>query len=402
MKNEISGKKRLVLTFVIFSLFIALAFSAAMGKPPKQKDDDWNILTNPPHMFSIPEGNVGIGTTTPSEKLEVIGNISATSYYGDGSSLTGVVGTESDPVFIASAANGITLEDIGYWNTAYGWGDHSLVGYLTGETDPIYSSAPVSEITSGDISNWNTAFGWGDHASAGYDTTPDSWTGTGNVYTTSSNVGIGTTDPNAKFDVEDGAVLFSGTTGAVPVSGSGRRLMWIPQYGAFRAGQVSGNQWDSENMGSYSIALGKDVTSSGFSSMAMGLETIASNASSTAMGQRTTASGIASTAMGMKTEASGYDSTAIGHSIKVDGDFSVGIGLSNTPYTVSDRNVLSIMGGIVGIGTTNPSSHLEVDGIIHSSRVGFKFPDGTFQSTAFTGEGNTLDQAYDQGGLGAG
>lgn len=39
--------------------------------------------------------------------------------------------TESDPVFIASPAGGITSENIGLWDEAYGWGDHSTGGYLT-------------------------------------------------------------------------------------------------------------------------------------------------------------------------------------------------------------------------------------------------------------------------------
>jgi hypothetical protein len=62
-------------------------------------------------------------------------------------------------------------------------------------------------------------------------------------------------------------------------------------------------------------------------------------------------------------------------------------------------------GGNVGIGTETPDSPLEVDGIIHSSNGGFQFPDGTIQTTASTGGGalgNTLDQAYDEGGSGAG
>lgn len=43
--------------------------------------------------------------------------------------------------------------------------------------------------------------------------------------------------------------------------------------------------------------------------------------------------------------------------------------------------------GQVGIGTTNPSERLQVVGTIYSSSGGFKFPDGTIQTTAATGGG---------------
>jgi hypothetical protein len=39
--------------------------------------------------------------------------------------------TESDPVFSASAASEITTEQIGFWDEAYGWGNHATAGYLT-------------------------------------------------------------------------------------------------------------------------------------------------------------------------------------------------------------------------------------------------------------------------------
>ena len=37
--------------------------------------------------------------------------------------------TETDPVFAASAAGGITGTNIANWNTAYNWGDHGSAGY---------------------------------------------------------------------------------------------------------------------------------------------------------------------------------------------------------------------------------------------------------------------------------
>ncbi len=40
--------------------------------------------------------------------------------------------------------------------------------------------------------------------------------------------------------------------------------------------------------------------------------------------------------------------------------------------------------GSVGIGTTAPEAKLQVAGIVHSSQGGFKFPDGTIQTTAAT------------------
>ncbi|MFC1617010.1 hypothetical protein ACFL2K_02205, partial [Candidatus Margulisiibacteriota bacterium] len=51
------------------------------------------------------------------------------------------------------------------WNTAYGWGDHSGAGYLD-------DSVTV---------NWNTAYGWGDHSVANYVAEADAVTGNWNT-----------------------------------------------------------------------------------------------------------------------------------------------------------------------------------------------------------------------------
>ena len=56
--------------------------------------------------------------------------------------------------------------------------------------------------------------------------------------------------------------------------------------------------------------------------------------------------------------------------------------------------------GAVGIGTTNPNSRLEVAGIIHSTSGGFKFPDGSVQTTAAGGGGGgDITAVYADNGL---
>ena len=46
-----------------------------VGEPGVGVDDDWNYWSNSPHMYSIPDGNVGIGTDNPQAKLDVNGSV---------------------------------------------------------------------------------------------------------------------------------------------------------------------------------------------------------------------------------------------------------------------------------------------------------------------------------------
>ena len=59
--------------------------------------------------------------------------------------------TETDPVFAASPAGGITGTNIANWNTAYNWGDHGAAGYLTAESDTLASVTGRGATTTTDI-----------------------------------------------------------------------------------------------------------------------------------------------------------------------------------------------------------------------------------------------------------
>lgn len=82
--------------------------------------------------------------------------------------------TETDPIFVASAAHGISSSDISNWNgkyakpsggipktdlasavqTSLGKADTALQSFT--ETDPVFSASAASGITSSDISDWNS------------------------------------------------------------------------------------------------------------------------------------------------------------------------------------------------------------------------------------------------------
>jgi Head domain of trimeric autotransporter adhesin len=164
------------------------------------------------------------------------------------------------------------------------------------------------------------------------------------------NVGIGTTTPDALLHVQKGAVLFDSTIGSTPVSGAGTRMMWIPAKIAFRAGAVSGTQWDDANIGTYSFAAGWNTKASGIFSTSMGDQTTASSGSSTAMGYLTSAIGAFSTSMGYFTTASGEATTAMGYATKSKSMGGFVTGLFNDSTNAGSPNMINSLNRIFQIG----------------------------------------------------
>jgi hypothetical protein len=194
--------------------------------------------------------------------------------------------------------------------------------------------------------------------------------GNSQLYDNGQYVGIGTTSPLARLHVADSSVLFSAagdipsTIQNTPISFGGRRMMWYADKAAFRAGYAVFDEWDSVNIGKYSVGMGYGNRATGLYSVSIGHGGGASGVSSIATGELTNgqgdysfttgqfstskkaycfssgytalANGLASIAMGYQAEADGDYGVALGNNAYASGVSAVALGISNAatgPYS---------------------------------------------------------------------
>jgi|GEM_PF-1082229 len=157
----------------------------------------------------------------------------------------------------------------------------------------------------------------------------------------------------------------------IPASTDDNNRMYFHKgWGSFRAGSVDGSQWNTSNIGSYSVAFGRNTTASGTYSIAMGDSAVASAIHAVAMGNRTRASGFRSTAMGSETTASGQLSTATGNRTTASGtsSFASGYGSIASGDNSTAMGVSSIASGnnSTALGTGSIASGLRAIAIGNS------------------------------------
>jgi hypothetical protein len=106
-------------------------------------------------IFGLSDKLIPSGGTTG----QVLSKVDSSDYNTQWTTISGGgTGIELDPVFQASVASAISLQDYTDWTIAYSWGDHATIGYLTTETDPVFLTSVAYTISSTNVTNWNTAY----------------------------------------------------------------------------------------------------------------------------------------------------------------------------------------------------------------------------------------------------
>lgn len=162
---------------------------------------------------------------------------------------------------------------------------------------------------------------------------------------------------------EGGQIVGSGTYTGATVNATfspGSKLVWAPHKGAFRAGHITGDQWNDVNMGKWSVAMGMNATASGDAAVALGIEAKATAANSVALGSNVSTGNYVGSFMFGDAHVFGPYSTATdnqmvmrffnGYRFHVGGIGTAALAVDNT--------------GRVGLGKDNPTEKLDVNGNI--------------------------------------
>jgi len=148
-------------------------------------------------LFVDNNGKVGVGTTTPSEKLDVIGNTHISG--------RAAVGTTVDTF------RGLNVSKYQAYNPAYGGYFNAQGHEASGKAYGIYADASADD---------ENAYGIYATASSTWATPYAGYFDEGDVVVANGNVGIGTTGPKARLHVSRGSILLDNSYGLFSMDSS--------------------------------------------------------------------------------------------------------------------------------------------------------------------------------------
>ncbi|HMX26863.1 MAG TPA: tail fiber domain-containing protein, partial [Blastocatellia bacterium] len=266
------------------------------------------------------------------------GTVAASSFSGSGASLTGLnAGNISSGVLgIANGGTGSSTQnfvDLSSNQTAIS-GNKTFTGALTALSFSGSSATLTGTLTASSFSGSGsslTALNAGNISSG---TLADArlssnvaLLGSANTFTADQTINANLTQSGTlvQFTPTNGFVA-KGTfnSGLIPATGSGVRMMWYPGAAAFRAGYVSGTQWDTP--GDYSTAFGYNAKANGSAAFAAGYAPSAGGDQSVAIGDGATASGNGSIAIGITATATQLGALALGFETTANGHYSTAMG----------------------------------------------------------------------------
>jgi len=345
-------------------------------------DADWTIDGSNVYHET---GNVGIGTTTPAYPLDVNGDVNAAAYHGDGSNLTGISGTTDNDWTISG-------DDVYHFTGNVGIGTASPSAKLhvdsEGNTELKIEHDDVSNVISFYASTNRRAYLEKDDDIGRFNLSADGSSDQVTILESSGNLGIGTTNPSTKLDVNGDVNVDSlykiGGSAVLSTAGSQNIFVGAGAGGNNTGGWVTsvGASAGLNNQGNDNVFVGRRA---GYSNSTGGANTYLGQAAgySNAEGYENTFLG---SAAGYK-NTTGYYNTFLGRHAgysNLTGTGNVFVGYkAGYNETGSDKLYIAngsasgdvlISGdfstGQVGIGKTDPSAPLDVYGHINIDKGG--------------------------------